>query len=417
MREHPLSRPAVLPSLALCFALALALAAAALVGCEKKVEVPDPIPEPTAVPLNSFVRGWASGLDLPAGDSVKQVHAREDKVFVYTGAGQIITIARESGQLLWAANIRATDRAGMHPPVVLKDKVVIPTSSTLEVYQPNDGVFVRSIKLPVATRSDAVGVGDHVFLGGDVAGAGRMVAVDVSREYGNTLWELLIPRGGLASTPAIYETALFIGGGDGNVYAVAQSNREPLWTLKDSVFETQGPITGDLAADAGGVYVASSDSRLYCLARNTGRLKWQFYASDALHDGPVVTKALVYQAVPGQGIAAIPNGEGEFNRKAAWIALGMTQYLAEDDKLVYLRRGGDNAIVAVDKQTGEQKFENKRRDLVTFGVNRKNDGVIFAASKTNRVMAIKPVMRPGVVGEIVWNESDAGDAGALTQAR
>ena len=70
----------------------------------------------------------------------------------------------------------------------------------------------------------------------------------------------------------------------------------------------------------------------------------------------------------------------------------MTEYLAEDEKLVYLRRGGDNAIVAVDKLTGEQRFENNRRDLVAFGVNRKNDGTIFAASKTNRVLAIKPVM-------------------------
>jgi hypothetical protein len=35
--------------------------------------------------------------------------------------------------------------------------------------------------------------------------------------------------------------------------------------------------------------------------------------------------------------------------------------------------------------------------------------VIFAASKTNRVLAIKPVMRPGVVGEIVWNETDLNE--------
>lgn len=406
MREHPVNRPAVLPSLALCF---VAVFAASLAGCAKKVEPPEPIPEPTAAPLNSFVRGWASQLDLPAGDNVKEVHAREDRVFVYTTAGQVIAMSRETGELLWAGKIRSTDRGGMHPPVVLKDKVVIPTSSTLEVFDPKDGKFIRSIKLPVAVRSDATGTGNMIYLGGDVGGSSRVVAQDISREYVATVWELMIARGGVAAAPALYENALYIGGGDGNVYAVSAGTREAQWSLKDSVFKTQGPIHADLAVDADGVYVASTDSRLYCLARSTGRLKWQFYASTALTEGPVVTKALVYLPIPGQGIAAIPNGDGAFNRKANWVALGMTEYLAEDDKLVYLRRGGDNAIVAVDKQTGEQKFENNRRDLVAFGSNRKNDGMIFAASKTNRVLAIRPVMRPGVVGEIVWNDTELNE--------
>ena len=98
MSEHLVSRT-VLPSLSLCFALVVA--AAALVGCQKKVEQPEPIPEPTAVPLNSFVRGWASTLELSAGDQVREVHPREDKVFVYTTAGQVVAMSRDSGQLLW----------------------------------------------------------------------------------------------------------------------------------------------------------------------------------------------------------------------------------------------------------------------------------------------------------------------------
>jgi outer membrane protein assembly factor BamB len=223
----------------------------------------------------------------------------------------------------------------------------------------------------------------------------------------------MIPKGGLDSTPALFEDNLFIGGGDGNVYAVAAANREAVWSLKDGAFKTQGPIQADLAVDANGVYVASTDSRLYCLNRATGRLRWQFYASTALTDGPVVTKAFLYQPIPGQGIAAIPNGEGAYNRKPSWVALGMTQYLAEDDKLVYLRRGADNVIVAVDKQSGEQRFESNRRDLVAFAINRKADGTIFAASKTNRVLAIKPVLRPGVVGELVWNDTELNETVAL----
>ena len=271
----------------------------------------------------------------------------------------------------------------------------------------------------VAVRSDAVGLGNVVFLGGDYAGAGRVAALDITQDYVHTVWQLMIPRGGLASTPALFEEVLYVGGGDGNVYAVAASNREPLWGLKDGVFKTEGPISGDLAVDDTGVYVPSTDSRMYVLNRGSGRLKWQFYAGRPLRDGAVVTATTVYLPIPEAGIAAFSKAENDAaspttspNRRPLWLAAGMTQLLAEDEKFAYLRRGSDNAIVAVDRLTGELAFENSRRDLAYFATNTKPDGVIFAASKTNRVLAIKPVLRPGVVGELVWNEHDALDEGA-----
>jgi outer membrane protein assembly factor BamB len=396
MRKHPLS-PLV------CLAAAAAAAGVSVwtsAGCAKKPEYPEPIPAVAPIPLNQFVRSWFSNLDLPKGDAVKEIHPREDKVFVYTRSGQVVAMARDTGTLLWIAQIRATDRGGMRPPVVLKDRIVIPTSSTLELYEPNEGRFLRSVPLKVAARSDAVG------RGGDFEGAGRVVALDVSKEYVPTVWQLMIPKGGLQSTPALFEDALFVGGGDGNVYAVAAANREALWPLKDNAFKTEGPIVADLAVDESGVYVPSTDSRLYCLNRATGRLKWQYYAGAALRDAATVTATQVFLPVPEGGIAAFNKGDGEFNRRPLWLAAGMSQFLAEDDKLVYLRRGSDNAIVAVDKQTGEQRFESHRRDLISFATNPKPDGVIFAASKTNRVLAIRPVLRPGAVGEVVWNDAD-----------
>jgi outer membrane protein assembly factor BamB len=167
-----------------------------------------------------------------------------------------------------------------------------------------------------------------------------------------------------------------------------------------------------VAADETGVYAASTDTRLYCLNRGTGRLKWQYYGGTALREGPILSASHVYLPIPGAGIAAFSKADGDFNRKPIWLAAGMTQFLAEDDKLVYLKRGDDNVIVALDKATGEQRFESRRRDLTAFATNRKPDGTIYAASKTNRVLAIKPVLRPGVVGELVWNESEVDAAAA-----
>src|SRR5438105_4872838 len=81
------------------------------------------------------------------------------------------------------------------------------------------------------TRSNAVAGGELVFLGGDHEGAGRFMAIDTTRKTAHTLWQLMIIRGGLASTPAFFGDVVYIGGGDGNVYAVAAASREAMWAL------------------------------------------------------------------------------------------------------------------------------------------------------------------------------------------
>jgi outer membrane protein assembly factor BamB len=279
-----------------------------------------------------------------------------------------------------------------------------------------EGAKVKSVPLNVAARSDAVGTGNLIFLGGDVANAGRVIAFDISKEYVNSVWQLMIPKGGLAATPALYEDVLFVGGGDGNVYAVAADNREPLWPLKNSAFKTKGSIVADVLADDSGVYAASTDGNLYALNRGSGRLKWQYYGGHPLTLDPVVTPETVYLPVPNAGLAAFSKAENDAaspqtsaNRHPLWLVAGMTQFLSEDSQFAYLRRGKDNRIVAFDKKTGQQMFVNHRRDLAVFATNTKGDGIIYVATTANRILAIKPVLRPGVVGELVWNEYDVGD--------
>ena len=127
MREH-------LVSLLIC-AAAAAAGLSSLSGCAKEPIPPEPIPAAAPVPLNPFVRGWAQQVDLPGGDDVKEIHVREANVFAYTRGGRVVVMTRDTGRLQWLAQIRSTDRGGMKPPVVLADRVVIPTSSTLEVYE------------------------------------------------------------------------------------------------------------------------------------------------------------------------------------------------------------------------------------------------------------------------------------------
>jgi outer membrane protein assembly factor BamB len=167
------------------------------------------------------------------------------------------------------------------------------------------------------------------------------------------------------------------------------------------------------------VYVASGDGKLYCVHRATGKVRWQYFAGGPLTAAPVVAGENVYQFVPRTGLAALshtepdPSGKGPpelaYNRRPKWIVPGAVQFLAEDEGHAYLRSTDDH-ILAVDKKTGEQKFRSNRAFKV-FGTNTK-DAVIFAATADGHVLAIRPVLKAGEVGEIVMLENDVNNADA-----
>ena len=375
-----------------------------------------------AIPLQSFARHWSSDMrlsQLGKGARVSEVHVRDENVFAYTSTGYVVALARGDGRLQYVNRVRNGQGGNMHPPVVLKELIVIPTLNSLELYN-KAGRYQRSVSLPFALRSDATGAVGNLYVGGDFQNSSRVASLNLTRDYSPVDWQVMITRGGVSAAPAVQGDALYFGGGDGSVYAVTADEGRPIWDRPNSgpVVPTGGAITGDLFVDASGLYVASTDTKLYAIERNTGAILWEFHAGVPLRTGPVATDTTVYQLVPGAGIAALSkDAGGEFLRRPLWLLPGTKQFLAEDEQHAYLGRE-DNSIVAVDKASGEVKFESKRKDFAAFGVNTgapdAGGGIIFAATKKGRVYAIKPVLKPGVVGEIVWVERPVG---ALAAAR
>jgi outer membrane protein assembly factor BamB len=360
-------------------------------GCAHKQAY---VPTVVEIPARSFTTAWTADLDS-AKDPVEAMYVRDDYIFVYTHSRMSYVLSRSGGQLLHGEKVVPAG-SQLLAPVILKDRIVYPTTATLEVYDLH-GKKQKSVDIGAPFRSGAVGSGSIVYVGTDTSNGGRVSAVDMDRPYGPVKWELMT-FGGLSGAPALFQGALYIGAEDGRVYAVNEE-RNPLWSLSDGVFLTGNRITGDVKADEFGVYIACTDSKLYCIDRGTGRLKWQYFATAPLTTGPQITKDMVFQFVPNRGLAAVPKTTGDFNRKAAWVLPEATMYLAEDDKYAYVRLRG-NILGAVDKTTGEVKFRSKRSDLDVFGINIK-DGIIYAATKRGEVLAIKPVLKPGSVGELV----------------
>jgi outer membrane protein assembly factor BamB len=346
------------------------------------------------VPAQSFVRDWGTNLPVKDRDSITDLFIRGDTIFAYSKNNFAYAVNRTSGQFLYYNPITSSTTT-LYPPVLLSDRVIYPCSESLEIYT-LQGRKMDTIALGYSLSGPAVGKGERIFVGNTSGVAGRFALVDVDREYGNTRWELET-LSSVTAAPALYQGMVFIGCESGRLYAV-DDDRSPVWNLEGGYFQTYGPIVADVKADDFGVYVASKDYKLYCLDRASGKVKWQYFGASALTTSPAVTKELVYQ-YSSAGIAAIDKRKGEYNRKPRWIAADAVQFLAEDSQYSYLRRK-DNVIMAVDKTSGETVFTSKRSDFTLFASNTESD-MIYAANAYGNLMAIRPVLRPGTVGEIV----------------
>jgi outer membrane protein assembly factor BamB len=398
--------------------LLILLAAAVFLGfgCnhEKPVEFstePQPLQNP------SFTRQWATTLRGGGNDSVTAVHVSDQFVFAYRQGGTSSVMDRATGRLLHVDYPKEGSER-IHPPVVMKDRIIYPTTSYLEVYdfdgryiphatKPTDELdkpFSQTLGFPI--RSDAVGAGKQLFFGADFPGSGRAVAIDMTRPYVPEFWTLMTPGSSVSAAPALLKDVVYVASDNGKIAAVATDSREPIWPLEGATFSAYGGVVANLAADTTGVYIASLDTKLYCLQRASGKVRWQYFAGVPLKEGPILTKDMVYQMVPGQGLAAIdknpPAGSKNSgnNRDARWTAGDAVAFASEDDHYTYVRTPG-NQIAAIDKKTGQQRFVSHRNDLVAFAVNTKGDGIIYVATAGARIMAVRPVLQPGAVGELV----------------
>ena len=231
--------------------------------------------------MPSFKRDWAVALDLKK-DTVDRMFVREDFLFVYTKAGVSYVIRRDRGTIEHSEVIPGGE-SRLHPPVLLKEFIVYPTTSELFCYN-YGGQRVRTYDLKAAIRSDVVGERSSVYVPIDVGGFGpRLRKLDLNVQNDAPTWDLAPFRGSIAGAPAVHQDIVYMASDDGLIYAVSAESREPIWPVYNppygNTFDAHEPILADLKADDSGLYfVTGGVGRLYCLNRITGGVKWQFSA-------------------------------------------------------------------------------------------------------------------------------------------
>lgn len=122
--------------------------------------------------------------------------------------------------------------------------------------------------------------GTTLYIGVIRGSGGRIIAV--TREGGVKWW--IDQPDFIDSTPAVgADGTIYIGGGDGRLYALNPLNGSPKWTFPTGTFITSSPAIG---AD-GTIYFGAADNRLHAV-RPDGTERWSFRVDDIIDSSPAI---------------------------------------------------------------------------------------------------------------------------------
>jgi outer membrane protein assembly factor BamB len=405
---------------------------AALSGCTTH-----PAMQVTLLDKPAFAATWHAQAELGKGESVNGIYLVGDMIHLITDQNSDYAYKADTGELLYYNPVCPPDQTIKGGPALLPDdSVAIAYNRALAIYN-NRGRLQRTIDVGFAITSPPTVQKGIIYVGIDESG-GRFAAVDPQKQYNPMKWDVLT-FGTVDGKPGIYtpppdqggQDQIFVGAEDGGVRAITDQgdSATPNWpVLKENIFATRGKIRSGVQVDSYGVYFAATDGVVYCVDRDTGKLKWRYFSGGNLQTAPQVTANTVYQYVPGTGIVAIDKvsmlelnlpeqrstDENPFHT-ARWTVPNATRFLSEDDKYSYLL-STNNTILAVDKQTGAQAFESQRKDLAVFTTST-DSPLIYAATSDGIVLAIKPMPVTGSFGQMVMNIRRPVAGAALAAAR
>ena len=380
-------------------AAALLLAAPFLSGCATTPKKERKVAE---LPPGSFQVEWA--LDTHASDpqnlyyvgGLLFVYDKDNTVSCYDGLGglKFRTRVGDPGDIVGT-------------PVVQPNRIIFPTSGSLYLYTPT-GVKTKQIDLNEPIRSPAVAQNEVLYVGSDSETGGRLAAVALDRSYNYYVWTRL--TGIVHTQPVLHDNVIFCATEDGRVYAVTIEGDRG-WAIApeipDGIFHTDGNIVAPLKFDETtpkvedqGVYVASTDTKLYCLNPTNGHVKWQYYAGVPLTNSPAITADLVYQRVEGQGLVALTKKTAERVIAPKWTFADGSQLLSTDAQNAYVL-GNDGAVLALKKADGTVSFKTQDTKVLRAVTNLDpKNAAVYALTKDKQLVCLRPVLRAGVVGEL-----------------
>lgn len=156
--------------------------------------------------------------------------------------------------------------------------------------------------------------------------------------------------GKLSAAPLYQHGQVFVGGQDGQVYALDTNKGAPRWRVP-----VGGRVRGRMAADSGKVYVASSQGRIAALDQQTGRTLWDYQGSSAFLGDVCRQQDMLYAVDLQGGIHALEAQDGSLRWKRS-IPGSAGSAVSATDELVYVSNA-QGMVQALDAYTGDVRWQ------------------------------------------------------------
>jgi outer membrane protein assembly factor BamB/LysM repeat protein len=217
-----------------------------------------------------------------------------------------------------------------------------------------------------------------------------------------TLWSYAT-GGGVSSSPTIANGMVFVGSGDGKVYALNAYTGAFVWS-----YATEGAVESSPAVANGMVFVGSDNGAIYALNSSTGVLVWSRSSGWEVESSPAVANGMVFvdcvsDPITGNGVVYALNA---FTGALIWNSTTTILWLTKSSPAVAGGRvfigAGNGRVYALNASTGKQLW-----NYTTGGAVESSPavvgGVVYIGSGDNRTYALN-----AATGVLIWRFRTGG---------
>jgi len=329
---------------------------------------------------------WGQATVDPHRDRIVHLSLDEINLYALSTSGIITAFDNETGKKLWATQLGRGNNIN-YSPVSNSKYVFITVGMKLYSIDRLNGEIDWELQLPNSASSSPTVDEDSIYVGtlnGRVYAWNLKKLTELSNESKLPAWREAAIRwtyqtGGTIKTPPIVTNrTLLFASEDGSLYSVTINDRQLAFQ-----FETDAPISANLAEYEKSLFLASEDQNLYCLNILNGIVRWRIRTSFPLREPVTVLDNEVYLSSQKNGFYQLSATSGQEQwwqpLGSTFISLSPTRVYASDElgNLLILSRTDGAVLSAVPLRKYQIKLMNERTDR------------IFCASESGLIMCLR----------------------------
>jgi len=204
------------------------------------------------------------------------------EAYTHDSHGMLHTRIASSGTIAWEVKFEGYTISTI--PTVADDVVIVGFLNALGIV----ALSSENGKVLWSFSTDSPVISSPAYSNNFYFGSSNGVVYAVSKD-GREVWRTRL-GGSIETTPAVAFGRVYVGAGDGSLYALNASNGKLLWK-----YTTGGPIVASPIVSLNGiVYVGSADGKVYALDAKNGELVWSDNTGASIEVTPVLDNGMLF---------------------------------------------------------------------------------------------------------------------------